>query len=95
MLTGITSRLLSEWMAFDLVSPIGEKRADIRMAILASILANVNRGPDTAPFTPTQFMPGFDVESEEPERQSMKSQLGIAQMFAEAGMGTITHGNNR
>jgi hypothetical protein len=38
------SRELSEWMAFDLVEPIGGRRSDYQAAIIASTVANANRG---------------------------------------------------
>lgn len=35
---------LVEWQAFDAIEPIGEVRADLRAALIASTFANVMRG---------------------------------------------------
>ena len=50
-----------EWIAYAHVSPWGEQRADLRSAIVASVIANVNRDSRRrpAPFKPADFMP-FD-----------------------------------
>ena len=48
-----------EWIAYAHISPWGEQRADLRSAVVASVIANVNR--DTRrrpqPFKPADFMP--------------------------------------
>ena len=51
-------------MAYDQLEPFGERRADLRMAVLASLIANANRDPDKRrePFTPADFMPRFEAE---------------------------------
>ena len=46
-------------MAFFAIEPFGEAREDLRMAILASVLVNVNRGKNQKVFTPQDFMPDF------------------------------------
>jgi hypothetical protein len=94
MLASITSLQLSEWMAYDHIEPFGEWRADLRIAMLAAIIANVNRNPDTKPFMPKDFMPKFE-EDEEPVAQSQTAQIMLAHMLADAGMGVITHGDHR
>jgi len=57
----MSSRELSEWMAFAREEPIGEHRADLRTGILASLIANANRDPKKRhkPFTASDFMPEF------------------------------------
>jgi hypothetical protein len=47
------------WRAFDTISPIGGERADRHAALIATILANVNRDPKR---TPTPFaLDDFDL----------------------------------
>lgn len=61
MLESITSVQLSEWMAYAAIEPFGEERADLRNAMLMSLIANVNRDEKkrSDPFTPAEFMPKF------------------------------------
>lgn len=66
----LSSRELSEWMAYYELEPWGEDRGDLRAGIVASVIANVNRDPKQrrAPFEPQDFMPEFG--SSEPEQPS-------------------------
>lgn len=67
MLASISGEQFSEWMAYAWLEPFGEERSDLRMGILAALIANVNRDPDKTPvFTPLDFMPKFDALPEEP-----------------------------
>lgn len=53
----MSSLELSEWIAYDRISPIGrEDRADLRNAITCMVIANVNRTRST-PFEISDFMP--------------------------------------
>lgn len=65
MLSEITSRQFAEWLAYSRLEPWGEDRDDLRMGIIASTIANSNRGKNQKPFTPQQFMPRFEQETEE------------------------------
>lgn len=51
-------------MAYASIEPFGEGRADLRMGILASLIANVNRDTKkkSEPFVPADFIPGYDEE---------------------------------
>ncbi len=55
----MSSRELTEWMAYFEVEPWGEERADLRSGIVASVIANANRDPKKRkqPFAPADFMP--------------------------------------
>ncbi len=84
LLSSISSRQLTEWMAYDQLEPFGERRADLRMAILASLIANANRDPDKRrePFSPADFMPRFESEPQaQPDvpRQTWQQQKAIMQ----------------
>ena len=65
MLAEISSVQFAEWMAYSRLEPWGEERDDLRMAIIASTIANVNRGKNTKAFKPQDFMPSFEPETEE------------------------------
>ena len=48
-------------MAFERVEgPIGMERADMHAAIVASVIANSNRGKGQKAFKPEDFMPNWD-----------------------------------
>ena len=55
---------MAEWIALDRVDPFGEWRADLRAGIVASTLANANRGKDTKVFAPKDFMPFWKIDSD-------------------------------
>ena len=59
LLGEIESRELSEWMAFDLVEPIGGRRGDIHAGVVASTIANVNRPKERRPYTVADFVPEY------------------------------------
>ena len=79
MLSEITSKQFAEWMAYSKLEPWGEERDDLRMGIMASTIANVNRGKNQKPFKPTDFMPQFEPETEEQaaERLIAKAMLAL------------------
>lgn len=55
----------AEWMAYSALEPWGEERDDLRMGIVASTIANANRGKNTKAYSPQDFMPAFEPETEE------------------------------
>lgn len=63
LLARISSRELTEWMAYAQVEPFGEERGDLRAGIVASTIANVNRDTKKRrkPFEPEEFMPKFNL----------------------------------
>ena len=79
MLAEITSRQFAEWMAYAKLEPFGEERADLRAGIVASTIANVNRGKNQKPYKPTDFMASFELETEEQaaERLIAKAMLAL------------------
>ena len=60
---------MAEFIAFDRIDPWDESRADLRAGIVASVVANVNRGKKTKAFAPRDFMPYTKAED---ERQRLK-----------------------
>ena len=65
MLSEISSRDFAEWMAYSRLEPWGPDRDDLRMGIVASTIANSNRGKGQKAFKPTDFIPDFEPETEE------------------------------
>lgn len=61
-------------------SPWGELRQDTGFGIVAATLANVNRGKNTPPFKPADFMPWHEApkadEPEEDERDRILRMMG-------------------
>lgn len=55
---------MAEFIAFDRIDPWDEKRADLRAGVVASVIANVNRGKKTKAFTPLDFMPYAKAEAD-------------------------------
>lgn len=55
----MSSRDIAEAMAYDRIAPFGPERSDLRSGIIASVIANANRGKGGKPFTPQDFMPKF------------------------------------
>ncbi len=67
----MSSHEFAEWMAFAQFHPLGERRADIRMATLASVITNVTtRTKESDPVhKPDEFMPDFEKALDEMEAQ--------------------------
>lgn len=84
------SREFSEWQAFYGIEPWGEERADLRMGIMASVIANAHRDPKKSrPFKPRDFMPNFDP----PKQQDVRTMEARLRAYAIAkGAKIITPG---
>ncbi len=66
-------------MAYASLEPFGEERADLRSAIVASVIANANRDPDKhEPFTFDDFMPKFDQPPVQPQTWEQQKAMMIA-----------------
>ena len=79
MLDELTSIQLSEWQVYDRLEPIGEDRADYRIAALSSLVMNIARaysGMKGEMTTPDMFMLEWDKdlnEEDEPRRPTQQS----------------------
>ncbi|NBQ49118.1 MAG: DUF4035 domain-containing protein [Marivivens sp.] len=71
-----TVREFAEWIAYDRIEPIGAVRDDIRMAILATVVA---RGAGSKTAKPKDFMPDFSGGS---VRQSPQDMMAICKRMA-------------
>jgi hypothetical protein len=82
MLSEIGSSQLQEWLAFAALEGFGERRADLRMGIIASTIANVHRDPKRkpSPFKPADFMPRIkddEIVSQEAELKSALDRIAV------------------
>ena len=68
----IDSSELSEWEAYYIIEPWGEQKADVRTGIIASTIANVNRGKNAKAFTYNDFILKSKLEFEHNARQRKK-----------------------
>jgi hypothetical protein len=71
MLSEISSRDFARWMAYSRLEPWGEERADLRMGIVASVIANSNRGKNQKPFHASDFIPSFEPVNEEEQAERL------------------------
>lgn len=71
-------------MAYFQFEPWGEERADLRSGIVASTIANVNRGKNTPAFKPEDFMPKY----EEAEKADQVRTMTVAEYQAEMRRGS-------
>ena len=74
----------AEWVAYSLVEPFGQDRADLGAAIVASVIANVHRGEQQPPFAPADFLPNFDP----PQEQTYEDQIALVEILNAAFGGT-------
>lgn len=67
----IDSRELTEWLAYDRISPIGQERGDVQAASVALTVANFNR-TRKEPYSLSDFLPHYG-EKPEPQTQEQIS----------------------
>lgn len=78
MLRRIPYRLFVEWMGWlQLNGPVGDERADWRMATLCALLANIHRDRQTRwkPFEAREFLMQFGLPDAPVRRQTGKEQF--------------------
>lgn len=73
------------------IEPWGELRGDLQAGVIASTIANSNRGEDTPPFKPSDFMLDFDAEPAEPmdEDEALTYMMGAYEAIALASGGEV------
>lgn len=80
MLENLTSEQITEWKAYDEIDPIGEWRADYRMAYLAALYMNVKiqqgtpRNEKPKLQVPSDHMPPYGMTEEEIAESRIKKQ---------------------
>lgn len=75
----MSSRELSEWMAYAQVEPFGGEVDFLPAGIVAATIANVNREKGRKPYQPKDFIPTM-----EQHEQTVDEQIQIAAMFTAA-----------
>jgi hypothetical protein len=76
-----------EWNEFDKFHPFGDERADDRMGVLASVMANIYRPKNRAAFKPRDF--ALKYEDEKPRVLTPEQSLAVAKAFVHQTGGTI------
>lgn len=85
----MTSAEFAEWIAFHRIDPWSEYRDDLRMAMLATLTANINRGKGKRAFKVDDFIPSFDP----PKKQQKVGNIArIMAFFCRATGGNVTNG---
>ncbi len=84
LLNRISSRELTEWMAFYQLEPWGTETEDWRAGLISSTIANANRDQKRRrkPYEPQDFMPRRDIVVVKREEQTWEEQAHIIEMWA-------------
>lgn len=69
MLASMSSRELSEWIAFYSIDPFDDGRGDLQAGVIAATFANIHRGKNQKPFSALDFMPYAEEERKAKSRQ--------------------------
>lgn len=77
MLETMTAQTLRRWRAFDEITPFGDERADLRMGILGSHLANIHIQKGRR-YKPTDLIPNF----RRPQQQSVSEMEQVMKQWA-------------
>lgn len=83
ILASHSSKELTEKMIYTQMYPMGVKRADLQAGIIASTIANVNRGKGQKPFKVDDFIPKFDDPKSEwqTDEQLLTNAKAMAEIF--------------
>lgn len=68
---------LQRWSIFERDDPFLPERVDLAGGIVASVIANVNRGKNTAPYDALDFMPLVARERHRDEEAAKRQRLGM------------------
>lgn len=90
LLSRISSKELTEWFIFYQVEPFGSEADYLGHAIVASTVANVNRGKGQNALSPSDFLPVFEKKKE----QTPEDMLSLAVMLNTAYGGKDLRGEN-
>lgn len=81
LLSRISSKELTEWVAFSQIEPFGDKVPYYGHAIVAATVANSNRAKGTQPAKPIDFIPDFEPVKEQPIDQMVQNVQLFASIF--------------
>lgn len=76
----VSAREFGEWMARERMEPRGRERGDIQAALIASVIANANRGRRRGPYTIKDFLLRWNRKT---KRQSVDDMRAIFRQYAE------------
>ena len=79
LIRSLTSKELVEWMAYDRIEPFGEYRADLRSAIVATVVNNSQGGKAKV----KDFIPTF----EPPKKQTPEEMVALCGMYVKIKRG--------
>lgn len=79
LLETVSAEELTLWRAYDLKQPIGDWRHDLGHAVVASTVANVNRGKNSEAYKYADFMP---LAEKKPVSLSQKIKAGLMRAAA-------------
>lgn len=85
----LTAREFAEWIEFYRVHPFVTERVDLMGGIVASTIANVNRGKGSRPLKPSDFMPTYD---DRPQQMTDDEMMVMFEAFAHAHNGALKNG---
>jgi hypothetical protein len=69
MLRSLTAKQFMEWEHYARLEPFNEVRADYRAASIVQMLANVNRGSKTKPYSLQDFLLTYGEPAEAPQKK--------------------------
>ena len=72
MLASMSSREMTEWMAYYELEPFGEQRADLRSATVATVIAKTAGNKQAKP---ADFMPDFEKDDTELGAEDLRDKL--------------------
>jgi len=76
LLRSLTAKQFHEWMIYAELEPFDEVRGDLRSALIAATIANVNRGKGQTAYTLQDFL--LFKEEESPRHQTWQEKKAIA-----------------
>jgi hypothetical protein len=79
MLATLTAKQFAEIIAFKRIEPFSAMRADVRIASLVCMIANVNRGPQQKPYKIEDFL--LQWGEKEVRKQSAAEQLALMKLW--------------
>ena len=77
----MSSRELSEWMAYSSIEPFGEYREDYRAGLIAATIANCAGAGKKKALQPTDFIPIFQQEQTSSYLDRRKTQISQMNLF--------------
>jgi len=84
MLDRMGSDEFAKWIAYSQICPFGEDRADVRCAIIAKTIADVNRAKEEAPYKLEPFMAYSENRQREAPLTGKAGALAAKHMFKNA-----------